>query len=1270
MPIFYTVEVRAFADYSEDEWHDITDRVVGEVIFREGREVDSLGGVLPTTNPSTLSFAVNNQDSFFSKPTIWRDRLSPGAVCRLRIGGTTATGVTRFIGTMIRRDSQDDSTYITEWSNDLFKISGGRNNKPDDTTYYDKTIQELWELVCIRAGVSPDLIDSDSGFGRATPTLRLEPGLDGIEQIQDISGGSVYNIIRNDKSVLYLESPDTRYNRLINSAYYEPGGSPTSVVTDPPPAVGPPVQRRLNGVAVPKIRDLTAVFGVVNALEIETSYLNFAGLIIADVVEGAIPNYLLQLGEGSLPIIVPPGPGVVVPGRNPSYWGQVRAGVFRQYMGIRYNIWNRNVRNWITRYPSLQVVAERSALARNLSTVGLMVTVAASTIATVFDPDHPSNKATYTGRRAIEIELPGLIQPDSVVTFSGWMTPVEEWSDRIANIAQGWSFEDEEDRFQFFSLSYNVADRTITDNTWEKTFTWNYDDRITLGDYTTRLTISDVDVRFSANKVYLIFSYSGGTFKGRLLAGNYSARTISIGGAVQVTRTAVATEGKESKPWVYTLYNDTSIAKYGRRERPRRIVNLVPVLYELPDDFVPGEDAISEVANLGVSELAKYAEPLPVFQVRHDEEAGIIARRLGDKERLELERGSFDLFVENIETHFSGVLAWQVVSYANPIVGGGQIDVTLPPDLKPFTATATYNQQALDVVVTDYDSANTNGDVTYTLEAENQDGSKTLGVAKSSTTTKTATYTFASAETIERVRITRQSDDYQVVIEKADFLGTLVVPDTYPDFTAFARWSNEQLIVGITENRPNTQPNYGNNNYRIAWYGGVPGQQIVTTNTSGAASYTITTTFGITSLRITQLATGITKVVLAKDFGGMGYVPRAFTTQWTKITGSNTNYFYYRGWIQDHPSSVGGLAYSVAFEDVTGIAFTWEARVVSDSTGRATPGVVGHTRAISVMIITRLIDGHVVRFPFPNVNPPTGGDELAAYNFTATWNQRSLVLRVQERGPAEDVGSTEFRLTSSGLSPELNVTRTTSALGAISYTINDASSIQSVTATRTGDNDSVTILRANFYGTYIAPAFRTSISEVRTNGSPDRYTYSIGITDAAGVNTATPYRIEGTFAKFRQFIFNTTSANSGGTWRAVVTTRRHSQGFSNITVTRLTDNTLQSIARDNFNRKASNNPQFSVVVDEDADGTRQGIQLYSYAVLITDPSSTAGGGIYYKVEYVQGGTTLEASEVQTARNGEVTVRFGTERTTASSVKVTRDWDGRVITVPRSSFNRE
>ena len=1227
MPVFPTFEIY---DDVDDVWLPINDYVVGEAVFTEGRDISSLGGALPTIAASTLTLSLDNFYGDLDKGQLGR-ALRIGSEGRLKVGSTPTTSLTRFQGRLTKRDSQDGKTYSVEWADELWKFAAGRNN--ESINFRNTRINDIWVQLCQYSGIDVNKVYADD-FGQDKYSPVLPVGKTGFQLLQDLSGGAIWPAVNGG---LYLQSGELREARRATRTYYEPGG-------------------KVDGVAVPKVRRIQNTSGIVNDVPV-IARVTFPDQFSSGNETKPADDVIINLGTVRyLPLGLGPLGASFFQG---AYFNVFTAddslGPIRAFLqDLRFN-WPNILRGGTfvsSRFMLINVVPVRDG----------------------------DIKSLYTGSVSVTGVVEGIIPDEATIGFAGFLN--------ITEPILTPDFSDLQFKFEGFgeTRQKGIAMDTDGKTSMEGTYTWNYSQIGGLITFQTILKISNARITHTGREITLTFDYTGSTRKTTAgqtprvesatraihLSGNFTAEVVSDAGVTTTRDYPVA-----------RFEDKDSIRKYGRRQREFPATIDIEANSPLAEDYYPSEIDTILAKIKAYNELAVYSEPAEVFSVLHTDDSGIISRRLGDKEKLELESGSYELFVENMETHFSGVNTWQVAYYANEKVLSLLPPPSIPVPAMPFVLAARWNVRTLEVTITDYGSSK--GEVEYTLVTEREDGGKPFAdrevtsalpappaaqVAQATSEYETSS-TLADVQDIHRLTAIRKSDGFEVSLLASEFTGTYVPSDAYPDFIISARWSNEQLIVGISEKLPTTQPNFGNNEYRIAWYGGVPGNTVVTSSASrGGVSYTIASTFGITSIRVTQIATGITKVILAKDFAGMGYTPRAFTTQWTKITGSNTNYFYYRGWIQDNPSSVGGLAYSVAFEDVTGVTFTWEARVVSDSTGRATPGVVGHTRAISVMIITRLIDGYIVRFPFPNVAPPTGGDELAAYNFTATWSQRSLVLRVQERGPSEDLGGTEFRLTSSGLSPELNVTRTTNALGRISYRIPDASSIQSVTATRTGDNDSVTILRKDFYGTYIAPAFTTSINEVRRNGTPDRYTYTIGITDAAGVNSATRYRVEGTFAKFRQFITTTTSVNVSGTWRAAVNASRHSQGFSNITVTRLTDNTVQSINRDNYNRKASNNPQFSVVVDEDNDGTRQGIQLYSYAVLITDPSSTVGGSIYYKVEYVQGGITLEASEVQTARNGEVTVRFGTERTTASSVKVTRDWDGRVITVPRSSFNRE
>ena len=1164
MAISWVLEVRAFG---ETAWYDITNFVIGEMTFIEGRDVDTLGGAFPAPIPSSLQAVLSNYDGILDTQH-WADRILPGAEARLRVGTSHTTAATRFQGALVRRDTGESDTYNAEWSDNIWKFTASRHNK--DRVYIEELPSKIWGEAALNVGVNPELfrVSNNLDSGGLT-SVNLAPGIEGLLQLQDYFFSAIRPLPQGG---LFLEDYRDVVVKPPLRGVYEPGGEVNVSVTFVDGS-----SRVIACNPVPPVKKFTAVFDVVN--------VGWSQVVVFAPDDDDPHTASVEMTPGVIP-----------------------AGLITQHG------------------PRLTVL--------------------------------PSNTDIGITTPYEYIEL-----PNSNIDFSGTITPIDTSLPKphsqltLNGVGATWG------------KPINITDRSEDFN---GTYIWDFNDGDT--NYHIVLKITTSELHLVPNGIAIRIVCTGTTrIRQAGEADKYTGINLNVTGEFQISNVRGIAHQQQELTFDFFTENADSIARYGRRLRERPRQNPVVIYSPLTPDFTLPASYRATIQKQADDLAVVHAKPNDVYSTLDTDEPAILARRVGDKEILSLKNGATPILVEHIETHFSGALAWQVVYYANPQPGRVLVTPPAPVFPKPFTATATWATRDLKVDITDADGGS--GGVRYNVEIDTIDGSipitsaeVTSVAAVSPATGFVASHTFRDSQAnptsnIGSVIITRETDDFKVVILRADFQGTYTPETTYPDFTITARWSGQNLLTAIAEADGD---NKGNNSYRIIWSGGKSGSTNLTTNAQGAVSYAINNAYGVTSIRVTQTASGITKVLLAKDFSG-AYTAAAFTTHWDRVVSRHS--FHYEGWIADAPGGNGGVTYEVSFEDVLGVTLVWN-RVVSDSTGRVRDASVAHTRAVTVIIVRRISDNEIVRFPVGSSPPTTGEtDSFPSYRFTATWNRSSLILRIVEILGHDDSGGTEFHFTTAGRTPPFSETRTTSVNGLITITIPNASSVTSVTATRTADSHTTTITRDHFFGTPVSGGFTFRVQEIyRVTSNIGRFDYTILITDAPGINSATQYRVEGTFDGRRRFLRNTTSSLNG-TWRAVVTQSHHSQGYSDFTVTRLTDNTQVTVSRDNYIRRATP-PAFSVVVDEHDDGTHQSVKHYSYEVEVTDATNSIGGSINYTSQFIQDGNTRPGPRGESASNGTITLRFGTQRTRATAVIVTRTWDGRQVRINQAQFNDE
>ena len=133
------------------------------------------------------------------------------------------------------------------------------------------------------------------------------------------------------------------------------------------------------------------------------------------------------------------------------------------------------------------------------------------------------------------------------------------------------------------------------------------------------------------------------------------AEHITLSGSVSVVNTYSLDLGSPTRV-VERHADERSIARYGRRPRPRPLVVTRIQDTPLPDDFEASPIDIAYLRALAAAEVELFASPVPVYSVLHSGQRTIRGRRISDLEHLRLRDGTdADFFVEALETRISAV---------------------------------------------------------------------------------------------------------------------------------------------------------------------------------------------------------------------------------------------------------------------------------------------------------------------------------------------------------------------------------------------------------------------------------------------------------------------------------------------------------------------------------------------------------------------------------------------------------------------------------------
>ena len=225
---------------STTAWVDITDRVIGDVRFTEGRNLSLLGGPLPPAVPATLTATLDNATGYFTKGA--GRAFGPGARFRLQWRATTNDGwITRYIGRLSeqRIRFQGSSRIPTRWYGALIHLTGGNLT---GRTYGNQTAPVILGAMCDVSGVPGG--DRDFDADATLVALSAGAGYAGVIQLSNLVNGFVYD---TPDGKIRFELPPSRDAKTVSARYSDvPVGNEIGI---PPPEV------------------LTNPFGIVNQVD-------------------------------------------------------------------------------------------------------------------------------------------------------------------------------------------------------------------------------------------------------------------------------------------------------------------------------------------------------------------------------------------------------------------------------------------------------------------------------------------------------------------------------------------------------------------------------------------------------------------------------------------------------------------------------------------------------------------------------------------------------------------------------------------------------------------------------------------------------------------------------------------------------------------------------------------------------------------------------------------------------------------------------------------
>ena len=214
---------------------------------------------------------------------------------------------------------------------------------------------------------------------------------------------------------------------------------------------------------------------------------------------------------------------------------------------------------------------------------------------------------------------------------------------------------------------------------------------------TVLINISDTSISADGGSIILTFGSSGGVVDS---TGNISAN-IEFYGFVTAASSGISLDFNR-RNWLYTYEDEDSIERYGERNRSQDV--RYGFTLELPFNRADGDDSDATdwepyidleriMRTIAQDQVDRNSAPRAVYEILHDDEPSILARRLSDKETLRLRDGTDDnFFVEAMETtiHRPPQIL-QKVWYATTNLRGVDTGGGPQPTIDPSTIEAPLN---------------------------------------------------------------------------------------------------------------------------------------------------------------------------------------------------------------------------------------------------------------------------------------------------------------------------------------------------------------------------------------------------------------------------------------------------------------------------------------------------------------------------------------------------------------------------------------------------
>ena len=208
-------------------WLDITDRVIGDVRWTEGRNLSLLGGPLPPAVPATLQCTLDNATGFFTKGA--GSAFGPGARFRMQWRATAGDAwATRFVGRYSegRIRFQGSSRLRARFYGALIHLTGA--DLPA-RSYGLRTPEQHMTEIADEAGIPA--IDRDFDTSATLYPVTLGGGYAGVVQFADTVEGFIYD---TPDGKVRLELAATRTGKAVSASYTDAAKIGAEIEIPPP----------------------------------------------------------------------------------------------------------------------------------------------------------------------------------------------------------------------------------------------------------------------------------------------------------------------------------------------------------------------------------------------------------------------------------------------------------------------------------------------------------------------------------------------------------------------------------------------------------------------------------------------------------------------------------------------------------------------------------------------------------------------------------------------------------------------------------------------------------------------------------------------------------------------------------------------------------------------------------------------------------------------------------------------------------------------------